>query len=90
MIFYCTLLQTFKTINTGLPRGLYCSLSSEYARNTKNAAVGQIKSSGKSTATFHYRATQFYNSVPAEVSSGSVPAFKAKLRKWIKTNVPID
>ena len=59
--------------------GLYCSLSSKYARNTRNAAAGQIKRSGRSTATFQYRATQFYNSFPAEMRSGSVPAFKANL-----------
>ena len=90
LIFYFTVVQTCKTLSTGVPKALHGALSSEYGRSTRNAIAGNIKQSGRSTATFQYRAAEFYNSVPTEVRSGSVSAVKAKLRKWIKTNIPID
>ena len=90
LIFYCTVVQTCKILTTGVPRALHSALSSEYGRNTRNATAGNIRRSGRSMSTFQYRAAEFYNSVPTEIRSGSVSAVKAKLRKWIKTNIPID
>ena len=44
----------------------------------------------KSTRTFKYRASVFYNSVPVEVKTGSLASVKRKLRKWVLQNVPHD
>ena len=44
----------------------------------------------KSTRTFKYRASIFYNSVPVEVKTGNLASVKRKLRKWVLQNVPHD
>ena len=85
LVFYHTVLQACKTLRSGVPRALYLALSDEYPRNTRNAARGQIRNSEifTSTATYKYRAMRWYNSVPADVRTGSVSTVKKKLKKWI-------
>ena len=92
LVYYHTVLQVCKTLKSGVPRALYLALSDEYPRNTRNAARGQIRNSETftSTATFKYRAMQWYNSVPADVRTGSISTVKKKLKKWISTSIPID
>ena len=90
LIFYFTVIQVHKTLSTGVPRDLYFALSREYTRNTRNAAAGQIKKIGRSTGTFQHRAAECFNSVPIDVRSRSVQAVKLKLKKRIRTNIPID
>ena len=90
LIFYHTVLQAQKTLSTGCPLSIYQSLSVEFPRETRSATSGQIRQIGRCTASFAYRATQYYNSVPCEVRSGSLSSVKSKLKKWIKANLPID
>ena len=60
LILYHTVIQAHKTLNTGVPKPLYQSLSGTYPRNTRNAAVGQIRQGNNfsSSSTFKYRAVQ--------------------------------
>ena len=92
LVFYHTVLQVFKTLQSGVPRALYLAMSDQYPRNTRNAARGQIRSSEtfKSTSTFKYRAMQWYNSVPSDVRTGSTSTVKKKLKNWISSSIPID
>ena len=90
LIFYQTVLQAHKTLNTGRPLSMYLSLSAAYPRETRSATSGQIRQTHRCTSSFAYRATQYYNSVPPDVRSGSLCSVKNKLKKWIKTNVPTD
>ena len=92
LVFYHTVLQVCKTLKSGVPRALYLALSDKYPRNTRNAARGQIRNSEifTSTVTFKYRAMQWYNSVPADIRTGSVCTIKKNLKKWISSNIPID
>ena len=92
LVFYHTVLQAQKTLNTGVPKYLYHSLSTEYPRLTRSAASGLIRQNEGflSTATFKYRASVFYNSVPMDIRTGSTVSVKRKLKKWIASNIPID
>ena len=92
LILYHTVLQAHKTLETGVPKPLYQSLSGTYPRNTRNAAMGQIRQSNNfsSSSTFKHRAMQGYNSVPVSVRTGSTSTVKRKLKQWIKSNIPID
>ena len=92
LIFYHTVLQAHKTLQTGVPRPLHHSLSEQYPRNTRNAASGQIRHGNNflSTSTVKYRAMQCYNRVPVSERSGSTATVKKKLKKWIQMHIPID
>ena len=92
LIFYHTVLQAHKTLSSGLPRPLFYNLSTEYPRLTRSATAGQIRqtTNNSSSATFSYRAMINYNSVPVDIRSGSTNSVKCKLKKWIRTNIPID
>ena len=92
LIVYHTVLQTHKTLKTGNPRPLYQSLSTNYPYMTRMAAMGRIRHDFNFSThkTFKYRAMQCYNSVPRSILSGSTPAVKAKLKKWVKESIPID
>ena len=90
LIFYHTVLQAHKTLSTGRPLSMYLSLSVEFPRETRSATSGQIRQTDRCTASFAYRATQHYNKVPPDVRSGSLGSVKSKLKRWIKTNLPIE
>ena len=92
LIVYHTVLQVHKTLKTGNPRPLYQSLSTNYPYMTRMAAMGQIRHdfNFSSHKTFKFRAMQSYNSVPESVRSGSTITVKAKLKKWVRENIPID
>ena len=92
LVFFHTVLQTFKTITTGLPKPLHASLPTDHPYRTRNAAVGNIRFNETfiSTNTFKYRAMTWYNSVPSSVKSGKLASVKRKLRIWIEENVAVD
>ena len=91
LIFYHTVLQTVKTLNTGKPMELYQAISSDYPYRTRSAASGQIRQDENLRKTsFMYRAKQTFNSVPVHVRTGSIATVKKKLKQWVKTNIPID
>ena len=90
LIFYHTVLQVHKTLQTGVPKHLHQSLSGSYPRNTRSSANGQIRQiDNTSTSTFKYRAIQSYNSMPMNVKIGSIGTVKTKIKKWIRSNIPI-
>ena len=92
LIFYHTVVQVHKTLQTQKPRPLFHSLSSDYPYRTRRAAAGQIRQdpSFSTLTTFKYRAMMSYNCVPVNVRQGCISTVKMKLRKWIKCNIPID
>ena len=92
LIFYHTVLQVQKTLHTQKPKPLLHALSSTYPYRTRSATSGQIwqDHSFSSLTSLKYRAMQSYISVPESVRQGSTSAVKAKLRKWIKSNIPIE
>ena len=92
LVFYHSVLQAKKTLSTGVPVPLHNSLSTAYPRPIRSATSGQIRQNPEFTSqsTFRYRAMVFYNSVPSDVRSGSLVSVKRKLKRWIKSNIPID
>ena len=92
LIFFHTVLQAHKTLINGVPVPLYAALTTEQHYKTRSVTKGNIKleEGYKSTRTFKYRASVFYNSVPVEVKTGSLASVKRKLRKWVLQNVPHD
>ena len=89
LLFFHTVLQTFKTITTGLPKPLHASLPTDHPYQTRNAAVGNIwfNETFIFNNTFKYRAMTWYNSMP---SSGKLASVKRKLKIWIEENVTVD
>ena len=92
LIFYHTVIQVHKTLQTQRPRPLFNTLSSTYPYRTRRATAGLIRQdpSFSTLNTFKYRAMQNYNCVPVSVRQGSIDTVKTKLRKWIRSNIPID
>ena len=89
-IEFHTVLQTYKTLTTGLPRPLYASLQSDYPYRTRNATIGNIRHGRNiSQNTFKYRAMISYNAVPADIKTGNITTMKKKLKQWILRNVPL-
>ena len=90
LIEFHTVLQTHKTLISGLPRPLYASLQSDYPYRTRNATIGNIRF-GRNILpnTFRYRAMISYNAVPGEIKTGSISTMKKKLKRWIMKNIPL-
>ena len=97
LIFFHTVLQAFKTTQSGLPSVIRKSISTDHPLNTRNAAGGLIRF-GESfrgdsyliNLSFKYRAAQMFNKVPVSVRSGSLESVKKKLKNWVCQNIPID
>ena len=96
LIYYHTVLQAQKIINSGKPAAIHDSISTQHPYETRNAAIGQIRfgenfrgDSSLVKASFKHRAVQYYNAVPTSIRTGSLATVKKKLRKWVKLNVPI-
>ena len=84
-------LHTYKTINTGNPKPLFQAISSVYTYTTRGAASAQIRQDETTaTASFKFRAREYYSSVPVGVRTGSLATVKRKLNQYVKTNIPID
>ena len=90
LIFFHTVLQAYKIINTGVPKAIYKSLSSKYHYRTRRAANGMIRQENMVKTSFKYRAMIAFNQVPVSVRTGSQASVKRKLKVWVKTNIPID
>ena len=91
LIFYHTVVQTIKTLSSGLPRPIYDTLPTEYPYRTRNCTQGLIRNEeSKGKTTFQNRAMHFYNMVPLEIRQGSIGTVKKKLNQWVQANVPID
>ena len=87
------MLQAHKSISTGVPQPLHSSLSTQYPYRTRQASSGHIRFGEGykgGSASFKYRAMNWYNSVPGSVRQGSLATVKKELKQWVKSNVPID
>ena len=82
LIFFHTVLQAHKTLINGVPVPLYAALTTEQHYMTRSVTKGNIKlgEGYKSTRTFKYRASVFYNCVPVEVKTGSLAKGNRKMR----------
>ena len=89
LVFFHAVLQIHKTMKTGVPRSLYESLQGQYPYQIRNASNGLIRQNSSTRGTFKHRAIQCYNQVPADIREGSLTTVKKRLRKWIKSNIPI-
>ena len=78
LVFYHSVLQTIKTINTGVPKSLHQAVSGSYPRDTRSATRGQIRQDGRFTSvnTFKYRVMMDYNTVPENIRVGSTETIK--------------
>ena len=92
LVFYHTVIQVHKTLHSGVPKALYQSLSISFPRVLRCSTSGQLQqdSSFRPKKTFKYRAIQSYNTVPAEIRTGSTVIVKYKLKKWVSENVSLD
>ena len=97
LIFYQTVLQVHRIVKCGSPLYLSDRLVTEYVYHTRQAAGGSVRwlaeNSGRKSyiqKSFFGRASRTYNEVPLEIrSSASLPAFKRKLKTWIKDNIKL-
>ena len=97
LIFFHTVLQAHKTLQTGFPRVIHESVFTTHPYRTRSASSGHIRvgemyrgQSNMVNLSFKYRAANMYNAVPASVRTGSLSTVKRKLKKWVLQNIPID
>ena len=90
LIFFHTVLQTYKINRTKVPKLIYKSLNTGYNYNTRRAANGMIRQEEMPQSSFRYRAMKSFNQVPVSVRTGSPATVKRKLKLWVKSNIPID
>ena len=73
-------------------------MNTSHPYDTRQATEGGIKvgeqfdiKSSLSRNSFCYSGTLDYNRIPVEVRAAkTVAVFKYKLKKWVKTNIPVD
>ena len=82
LIFFHTVLQTYKINSTKVPKSIYKSLITRYN--------GMIHQEEIPQSSFRYRAMKSFNQVPVSVRTGSRATVKRKLKLWVKSNLPID
>ena len=93
LIFYHTVIQAWKTLSYGIPSPLYDVLYSVHPYNTRGAVSGHIRVSQSFSGeqmSFKGRARKFFNEVPMDIRTGTLPTVKRKLKNWIMNNVPLD
>ena len=90
LIFFHTLLPTYKINSTKVPKSIYKSLNTGYNYNTRRAANGMIRQEEMPQSSFRYRAMKSLNQVPVSVRTGSPATVKRKLKLWVKSNIPIN
>jgi hypothetical protein len=94
--FHCNFCVIFwsSILNNNLLAILAAKMSNTHPRRTRQATSGCIRFGGNFAAnqsliqtSFCHRATYQYNSIPG---IKSMPIFKARLRNWVETNIPVD
>ena len=72
LVFFHTVLQVHKTIQSGVPKPMHQALSGQYPHPTRCATSVMIRQGDeyKAKSSFRYRATQYFNQVPASVRVG--------------------
>ena len=93
---YQTCVLVYKVLEHKSPQYLYNMLSTEYNRETRQAAKQEIRQDGDTpdlelmTDSFRWRATKDYNKLPADIRKmKTLKTFKTSLWKWILNNIPI-
>ena len=97
LVHYRIVLMVYRSIKSGTPLYLHQHLSTDPDHHypTRLASSGSVYLQGRHGGlvqkSFLVRAAQDYNNIPASIRScSSFASFKVQLKKWIKTNVPLD
>ena len=98
LVVYHRAVTVHKIIKTRTPMYLYQKMDSNHPYQTRQATSGKIRFGdqfeGKSSlarSSFCYGGTSNYNLIPADIrNEATLGNFKYKLRKWIKSNIPVD
>ena len=98
LVFYHRVVTAHRIIKTKAPMYLNKKMSTNHPYQTRQATGGGIRFGeqfeGKSSLSgnsFCYSGTRDYNVIPAEIRAAkTIQNFKCKLRKWVKSNVPVS
>ena len=95
LVCYHTLLQIFKTRKDKVPTYFYEKFSNNFPRNTRLGNSNRINlnktiNSQLGERNFTTRGIGLWNNLPVELRQlSTLPGFKSKFKKWIKSNVAI-
>ena len=97
LIQYHSILQIQKVLKAKTPLYLSSKLVTDHPYQTRQATGGGLRHtaensgrSGLAQKSFFGRAHIIYNTVPLDIrTTQSLPAFKKKLRVWIRSNIPV-
>ena len=94
LIYYHSALTVFRITKSRSPFYLSQNLVTEHPYPTRLATGGGIRSEGifggPRSRSFFIRAPRDFNNIPADIRNcKTLPAFKQKLKNWVKTNIPV-
>ena len=96
LAIYQTCILVHKVLASKEPQYIFNMFSTDYRRETRQAARMEIKQDREHPAleltkdSFRWRATRDYNSLPVDLrNQESLRIFKTNLWKWITINIPI-
>ena len=94
LIYYHSALTVFRITKSRSPFYLSQNLVTEHPYPTRLATGGGIRSEGifgvPRSRSFLIRAPRDFNNIPADIRNcKTLPAFKQKLKNWVKTNIPV-
>ena len=98
LVFYHRVLTTNKIVKNRVPMYLHNKMNNTHPYKTRQATEGGIRfgeqfgvKSGLSRNSFCSSGTLDYNRLPVDVRAArSIEVFKYKLKKWVKSNIPVD
>ena len=96
LVVYHSLVQIYKSKQNQRPLNLYNKISKQFPHNTRLSAGDSIKQdqiplSKLGQLNFSCRAVQLWNKLPVSIRQApSFAVFKCNLKKWVKSNIPID
>ena len=94
LIYYHSALTVFRITKSRSPFYLSQNLVTEHPYPTRLATGGGIRSEGifggPRSRSFLIRAPRDFNNIPADIRNcKTLPAFKQKLKNWVKTKIPV-
>ena len=98
LVFYQSVLQVHKVLLTGKPFSVRKKFITDHPFLTRQATGGGLRfgqnyvaSSELRHKSFHFRGTQGYNRIPADIRKiKNIQTFNNKLKQWVGTNIPWD
>ena len=98
LVVYHRVLTTHKVVKNKAPMYLYSKMNNSHPYETRQATEGGIRfaeqfgvKSNLARNSFCCGGTLEYNKLPADVRAAkSIEVFKYKLKKWVKSNIPVD